>query len=276
MPGYAAGELQNVNASSDNPNRELWYTIFAIGHPALKKFQNFHRRLPAPPRCRLCFAPFRGIGGVLMRLQKKGPNSRNPNFCNACDAFMRQYPGSAEVEMSILFADIRSSTALAEHIGATAFGNAMNNFYRQAIAVINERDGFIIGLAGDGVAAVFPPGFSGAQHSNKAVAAARDLLALRLPDAPDGSKVRLGVGVHTGPVYIGTAAASPGGPQDVAALGDNVSTTSRLSSAAAAGEAIVSEAACNCAGIAADEGEPRELTLKGKEAPVRVRVWAAS
>jgi adenylate cyclase len=259
--------------SSDNPYRDVWYTIFAVGHPALKKFQNFHRRLPSPPRCRLCFAPFRGPGGVLMALMKKSPNSRNPNFCNACDAFMRAYPGGAEVEMSMLFVDARDSTTLAERIGPTEFSKTMSSFHRAAITAINESDGFILGLVGDEVVAVFPPGFCGKDHAGKAIRAAKDLLRLKLAVAADGSMLHIGVGVHSGVAYIGTAIGSPSGAQDVNALGDSVNTAARLSTAAGASEALISEATCKAAGVAVDNLESRSLDLKGKTSPVEIRVW---
>ena len=87
-------------------NEALWTTIFADGHPDLLKQHWLHKKLPTRPRCRMCKAPFKGIGGWLMRRKGKQQNSRNPNFCNACDAFMQNYPGGAEIEMSMLFVDI--------------------------------------------------------------------------------------------------------------------------------------------------------------------------
>ena len=45
-------------------NEEVWYAVFGPGHPDLLKQQRFHKRLPSPPRCKLCLAPFHGIGGA--------------------------------------------------------------------------------------------------------------------------------------------------------------------------------------------------------------------
>jgi adenylate cyclase len=208
-----------------------------------------------------------------MALMKKGPNSRNPHFCNACDAFIREHPGGAEVEMSMLFVDARDSTTLAERIGPTEFSKTMSSFHRAAIDAINESDGFILGLVGDEVFAVFPPGFCGKNHAGKAIRAAKDLLRLRLPKAADGSTLQIGVGVHKGAAYIGTAIGSPSGPQDVNALGDSVNTSARLSTVARAGEALISEATFTAAGVVADNLESRSLDLKGKTSPVEIRVW---
>ena len=40
------------------------------------------RRLPSPPRCKLCLVPFKGIGGFVMGLRGKRPSNRNPRFCS--------------------------------------------------------------------------------------------------------------------------------------------------------------------------------------------------
>lgn len=186
---------------------------------------------------------------------------------------MRTYPGGAEVEMSMLFVDVRDSTMLAERISPTQFSTAMSGFHRAAIGAINESDGFILGLVGDEVVAMFPPGFCGKDHAAKAIRAAKDLLRLTLPAASDGSKLRLGVGVHSGVAYIGTAVGSPAGAQDVNALGDSVNTAARLATAAGADEALISEATCSAAGVAVDHLESRSLDLKGKAHPVEIRVW---
>ena len=100
-------------------NEELWYTIFATGHPELVKQHRLHTRLPSPPRCKLCLVPFKGPGGFVMGLRGRRPSNRNPRYCSKCDQFIRAFPGGAEVEMSMIFADVRGSTPLFESISAT-------------------------------------------------------------------------------------------------------------------------------------------------------------
>ena len=62
---------------------------------------------------------------------------------------------------------------------------------------------------------------------------------------------------------------------DFTALGDNVNITARLASKAGAGEVLISDAACNSAGIETEGLEKRELELKGKSELVSVRVLRA-
>jgi adenylate cyclase len=253
----------------------LWYTIFAKGHPALQSFQNFHRRLPGPPRCKLCLAPFKGIGSLLMAFKGKRPSNRNPRFCSACDKFIRNFPGGAEVEMSMVFVDVRGSSTLAEKMTPTEFSRAMNVFYAGATRILNDTDGFIIDLVGDEAVGLYPPGFSGQDHARKAIAAAEQLLKLELPVASTGTQLQLGVGVNTGIVYIGTISGAHAGIEDVRALGDQVNATSRLAAVAQPGEALISESTCRAAGISADRMDCRTLELKGRSAPFEVRVLRA-
>jgi adenylate cyclase len=81
--------------------------------------------------------------------------------------------------------------------------------------------------------------------------------------------------VHTGVAFIGTVSGAEEGISDVRALGDSVNVTARLASQAAAGEALVSDAAFAAAGLSGDF-ERRTLELKGKSEPVKVRVMRGS
>src|SRR3954465_2531908 len=69
------------------------------------------RHLPADPRCRLCKAPFGGMGGRVMRRFGYGPSRKNPGLCNTC--FEMAPMGGVEMEIGVLFADVRGFTARA-------------------------------------------------------------------------------------------------------------------------------------------------------------------
>lgn len=260
---------------ADNPHREIWHTIFAIGHPDLRKYQRFNMRLPSPPRCKLCYAPFRGIGSLLMKFQGRAPSNKNPRYCSRCDQFLRKFPGGAEVETTIMFVDVRGSTGLAESMTPMEFSRVMHNFYAQTFPVLNGTDGFILDVRGDGLLALYPPGFSGADHARKALRAVEELLRLEIP-GPNSTRIRFGVGVHTGVAYIGTMTGAESGVEDVTVLGDAANVAARLCSASLPGEALVSEAACNAAGVDVAHHKERSLEMKGKSAPMNVRVFTPS
>jgi adenylate cyclase len=250
-------------------NEEVWYTVFGAGHPDLLKQHRLHRRLPSPPRCKLCLVPFRGVGGAVMRFRGKRPSNRNPRFCSACDQFIRAHPGGAEVTLSMVFADVRGSTALAEQVSPTELHGRMNAFYAAVTHQLVETDGFMIDVVGDEVVGVYPPGMLGDRYAAFAVEAARRLVAL---DPSESGDLSFGVGVHTGLVHIGTTMGADEGVADVRAIGDGVNVAARLSSAAAPGEALISSATWAAAGESPDGLEERELQLKGRAEPLRVSV----
>ena len=81
-----------------------------------------------------------------------------------------------------------------------------------------------------------------------------------------------------GQAYVGTVG-SPGQITDFTALGDVVNTAARLASAAGAGELLVTldaVAAARAEGLVIEEGERRDLDLKGKSEPVAVQVLRPS
>lgn len=265
----ALGEAMNEAYEQQDGNAELWQQVFGVGHPDLAKQQRFHRKLPHDPRCKLCFAPFRGIGGAYMRFKGKSPSSRNPNFCNACDGFLEAFPGGAEVEMSIIFVDIRNSTSFAEGVAPAAVGIRVNAFLNAATQAIIKADGFILAFYGDCVVGVWPPGFSGPDHAAKALAAARDLARNVKVRVGADDQVPYGIGVHSGPVFIGTVQAAKGLFRDVSIFGRDVILTARLAATAGPAEALVSTATLTAAGETPDQAAIRSLDLKGIADPVQ-------
>ena len=60
--------------------------------------------------------------------------------------------------MSMLFADVRGSTALSEKMSPTEFSQLINRFYTESTKVIIEADGLVEKLAGDAIAAFWGQG----------------------------------------------------------------------------------------------------------------------
>ena len=250
-------------------NEELWGVIFGAGNPDLQKQHRLYRRLPSPPRCKLCLVPFRGIGGAVMRFRGKRPSNRNPRFCSACDHFIRAHPGGAEVMLSMVFADVRGSTALAEQVSPTELHRRMNAFYAAITHELVETDGFMIDVVGDEVVGIFRRGCPASVTPRSRSRPPDDSL---LSARPKRAGFPFGVGVHTGLVHIGTTMGADDGIADVRAMGDGVNVVARLSSAAAQGEALISSATWEAAGESPAGLEERELQLKGRTKPLSVSV----
>lgn len=242
-------------------SEEFWRDFMTHPDSLMTVGRHLFRRLPSDPRCQLCAAPFSGLGGRAMQVIGKRPSTGNPNVCNSCEDVLIKYHGGAEVEGTMLFADIRGSTALGEQMSPTEFRALLDRFYGVASKAVYAHGGIVDKFVGDELVAAFPP-MLGADHVARAVAAAREVLEDTGHGDSDGPWAPVGAGVHVGRVWFGTV--GEGIHVEITVVGDAVNTTARLAAAAQAGEVLVSADAAAAAGL--DPGLPRRsLELKGKE-----------
>ncbi len=246
----------------------FWFTTNAFAVD--KRLRHVLRVLPRDPRCRFCNAPFQGVGAILVKaLFGKRRSDLNPRYCNLCEVASREFPGGAEVPMSMLFADVRGSTALSEKMSPTEFRQLINRFYTSATKLIIDEDGLVEKLAGDAVAAFWGAGFAGPQYVERTIKVAQ-----KLSHTMEHQKIPVGIGVHAGVAYFGAMGVA-GGLTEISAIGDEVNLAARLASKAAAGEIIVSEQALEDTDIDSNNLEACSLELKGISEPVHVRVMHA-
>jgi adenylate cyclase len=242
---------------------------------ALARRRRTFRRIPSPPRCKLCAAPFAGVGGFVLRPAGFKRSPGNPALCTKCVTELRKRGMSGvEIPVTLLFSDVRGSTAMGERLRPTEFHEFLDRFYRLASDAVLAHDGLVDKVVGDEVVALFFGGISGPDHTGAAVAAAVELAerAAR-PDATPSGPIPVGTAVHTGEAFVG-ATGPPGTVEDFTALGDVVNTTARLASAARAGEVIVSVAAAEASG--ADGLERRTVEIRGRAQPIDVMVLRAA
>jgi adenylate cyclase len=197
----------------------------------------------------------------------------NPRFCQKCEVF--EHPGGAEVPLTMLFADVRGSTSIAEQMSARDFGRLINRFYTVASHVLIRTDAMVDRLLGDQAIGLYIPGFTGPEHARKAIEAAQDLLRLTGHRDAKGPWIPVGIGVHTGTAFVGVVGAD-NSTADFTALGDNVNITARLASEAGPGEILVSDEAYTASSLNLGELERRQLELKGKSEPIGVHVLRAA
>lgn len=258
---------------NDTMAEEVWRDLLTKGDiKHARQLRRLYRLLPSEPRCVHCNRPFRGIGGLLVRhLSGIQPSRLNPRYCNDCEVFAKKHPGGAEVELAMLFADVRGSTTLAEKISAIDFTSLINRFYQKTSDVMIRSDALIEKLMGDEVAALFVPGYAGPEYTKRAVEAAKEVLKVTGHAHSKEPWIPVGIGVHKGTAFVG-AIGSKDDVIEITALGDAVNITARLSQAAGPGEIIVSEEACAAAEMDCENFESRQLSLKGRSEPVNVRV----
>lgn len=234
-------------------------------------------RVPSGPNCKICAAPFGGVGGAILRHLGFARYSGNPLMCDFCiKSLQKQGVQGAEIPVSLLFADIRGSTGIGERLSATEFRAFLDRFYRLASDAVITNGGIVDKFVGDEVIGLFFRGVSGDHHTAAAVAAGRQLLARagRADSAASGA-IPVGAAVHAGEAYVGSTA-SDDIVSDFTALGDVVNTTARLAAEAAAGELLVSVEAAAAAATDTSALEHRSISVRGRSEAVDVVVMGAT
>jgi adenylate cyclase len=248
-------------------SEEYWRDFLLHGDPAERAFRHFLGRLPSGPRCKACAMPFSGVGMHALKLVGKHQSNRSPNLCNSCFDHMIAHKGGATIDITMLFADVRGSTTIAEGMAPTQFQDLMRRFYHIATEAVFSHDGSVDKFVGDEVVAMFFPLAAGDRHPAQAIAAARAILHETGHDQAGGPWLPVGAGVHSGPAWVGAI----GDDQHVelTAIGDAVNTAARLASMARAGEILVSVDSARLAGLPADL-PVSALDLKGKTQSIQV------
>jgi adenylate cyclase len=232
-----------------------------------RAFLRVMRHLPSEPRCRLCNAPYGGIGGRIMRRVGFGPSRKNPELCNTC--FEKAPMGGVEMEIGVLFADVRGFTSLAETMPPPEVAKLLNRFYECASRIL-VRSAVIDKLVGDEVMALYFPQLIGKRWEDDLVRDARALLDAVGFGSAGEPWLRLGIGVDIGPAFVGNVGS--GEVKDFTALGDVVNTAARLQASAEAGQIVLSERLFSRVSPGTVTASATSMTLRGKREPEPVRV----
>src|SRR6185437_14273167 len=143
--------------------------------------------------------------------------------------------GGTEIDVAMLYADVRGSTELAARLGPTAFAVMMQRFFRVATKVFIASDAIVDKMVGDEMIALFVPGLTGNDFRERAAMAGLELLRATGHADPGGPWLSIGVGVHSGQTFMGSIGVE-GGNYQFAALGDAMNYSARLVGAAKTGE----------------------------------------
>lgn len=247
--------------------------LYMMGvHPGMAEHRRRFKHIPSEPRCKLCMVPFGGIGGAAFRVRGFG-RSANPMLCSKCTVELAKNGlTGVEIPCTLLFSDVRGSTALGEKMRPTEFHAFLDRFYKLATRAIIDHDGLVDKLVGDEVIGLFFGGVSGPDHAGAGIRAALDLADRAAdPKATPMGAIPVGTAVHTGDAFVGATALN-GSVDDFTALGDTVNTTARLASAAGPGEVLVSSASVEAAHLAVEQDEHRVLGIRGRTEPIEVVV----
>ena len=257
---YLTGEWRD----SFPPGMRFWQAYSDSG-------RKIFSHLPSDPHCYECGIPMAGIGGNALRFMGSTPSSFSPRLCSGCERSARKFEVGTEVKLSMIFADVRGSTPLAESKDPSGFKEIINRFFKETSKVLIERNAMVNRLMGDQVIGLFVPRFVGKNHAGVALDAAKDLLRVTGHGQGKEPWISVGAGVHTGTAYVGAVGAADR-VTEIAVLGIAPTLCARLSSKAAAGEILISEDSVKSGNLDVSGLETRSLELKGMSQPVSVRV----
>ena len=259
---------QSANTELE-PESEVWRRLLLGTDPSVVRLRRRHRRIPSPPRCKMCAAPFGPPGGWVLRYFGHARWAKNPKYCEGCFRTLQANHGGAEVDCSLLFADVRGSTTIAEGMRPAEFRALMGRFYDEAFAALIDFNAIVDKFVGDEVIGIFIPAYTGQEHGRHAIDAARRLLEVTGHGSSGGPWIPIGIGVNSGVAFVGSVGQGP--DTELTAMGDTVNVAARLAAEARPGEILVTAAAASAAGQI-DGREHRSLQLKGKSDPTDVVV----
>jgi len=174
-----------------------------------------------------------------------------------------------EVELSVLFLDVRGFTSFAERAEAHEVVSLLNDLYAGIVPVILRHGGHANKFIGDGLLAVFGAPDRRADHADCAVAAALEIA--QLVRHRYSGRIRVGIGVNSGRAVVGTIGG--GGRLDFTVIGDTVNTASRVESATRQtdDDVLITDATLTQLTRGCEEwAERATVPLKGKSQTVRL------
>jgi adenylate cyclase len=171
-------------------------------------------------------------------------------------------------EVSVIFADIRGFTSMAEADSPQDTVAMLNTFFGAMANVIFKYEGNLDKFIGDCVMATWGPPITHPDDAARALKCALEMLdAINEMNAmreSQGKKpLEVGIGVNTGQAVVGYIGSSD--RHEFTAIGDSVNTSSRLCGVAKGGEILAAESTIRRAGPGFKVEPVSVLQVKGKE-----------
>ncbi len=135
--------------------------------------------------------------------------------------------------VTVMFADIRGFTTFSETRPPEEVLEVLNRYHQEMTEAVMENGGALVSFIGDGVMAVFGAPIEREDHADRALAAAIEMLSVRLPRFNEwmrqsgvSEEFQIGIGLNSGPVMEGNVGARQ--RLDYTVIGDTVNTAARV------------------------------------------------
>jgi adenylate cyclase len=185
--------------------------------------------------------------------------------------------GGITIDSTVLFCDLRGFTRWAEPQPAATVIETLNRYLTEMSDALLAHGGTVVSYMGDGIMAVFGAPIEQADHADRALGAAREMLHVRLPrfnaSLPEGQAFRMGIGLNSGPVSSGNVGSEE--RLEYAAVGDTTNVAARLEAKCkeTPHQLLFSDATRErLVGDPEDLVDLGKLDIRGREATIRV--WA--
>jgi len=186
--------------------------------------------------------------------------------------------GGVRRECTVLFSDIRGFTSYSESRPPSEVVEVLNHYLSEMTDAIMDHGGTLVAYMGDGIMAVFGAPIEQADHADRAIAAAREMLEVRLPAFCDwmrangrGDGFAIGIGLNSGEVMSGQVGSAR--RMEYTTIGDTTNTASRLEGMTkGSGHRVFIADSTRAARL---ESEPElvpvgEFEVRGREQPLQV------
>ncbi len=142
--------------------------------------------------------------------------------------------GGERLFSTVLFCDLRGFTSFSEDLPAEQVIELLNHYLGEMSAAILDHGGTLVAYMGDGIMAVFGAPIELEDHADRAFAAAREMMGVRLPrfnawineQGMGGGDFKMGIGLNSGPVMSGNVGSER--RMEYTAVGDTTNTAARL------------------------------------------------
>jgi adenylate cyclase len=175
-------------------------------------------------------------------------------------------PEGEEVEVTLMFLDVRDFTRFAESAPPQEVVSTLNRLFEIAVPIVRRHGGHVDKFVGDGFLAVFGAPQPAEDHAERALAAACEIAGAVKEEL--GDRIRAGIGLNSGPVVAGSIGGA--GRLEFSVIGDAVNVAARVEAATReTGDAVLLSEETAALLNGSDGLEPRPgIGLKGKADPV--------
>ena len=139
----------------------------------------------------------------------------------------------ARMDVTVLFSDIRGFTTFSESRDPGQVLEVLNAYHEEMTSAVMDHGGTLISFMGDGIMATFGAPIEMNDHADRAFAAAKEMLEVRLPKVNEwmrendvGAEFQIGIGLNSGPVMAGNIGSQQ--RLEFTTIGDTVNTAARL------------------------------------------------